>query len=529
KSFKAAQIGGPSGGCIPRQYLNVPVDYESLQELGAIMGSGGLIVMDEDTCMVDMSRFFLDFVQDESCGKCVPCRIGTKRMLEIVDRICKGQGEEGDVEKLISLGQQIKDTALCGLGQTAPNPVLSAIRHFREEFDIHIREKRCPAGVCPDLVRAPCMSACPANVYIPGFVSLIGEKRYEEALRVHRDNNPFVSVCARVCFHTCEEKCRRSALDDSVSIRGIKRFMVEQEVTVQLPEMRENEANSKRKIAIIGAGPAGLTCAYFLARLGYLPKIFESTERPGGMLIQAIPAYRMPREEVAREIRMIERMGVEIETNKALGKDFTLQQLRDEGYEAVFVGVGAPAGSKLRIANEASEGVFDAMEFLREYNLRGNAEVGKKVIVIGGGNAAIDAARTAMRLGAESVTVLYRRTRDQMPAYAEEIEEAEKEGVVLKTLVSPREIVVENGKAVGVKCDHMWLGDFDSSGRRRPESREGGDSFVEAGDQVIAAIGQSLDSKPLLQGVSVKMTQSGYLGADPLYGRTSVEWMFAGG
>jgi NADH-quinone oxidoreductase subunit F len=187
KAFKAAQIGGPSGGCIPREYLNVPVDYESLQELGAIMGSGGLIVMDEDTCMVDMARFFLDFVQDESCGKCVPCRIGTKRMLEIVDRICKGQGEEGDVEKLIALGQQIKDTALCGLGQTAPNPVLSAIRHFREEFDIHIREKRCPAGVCPELVRAPCMSACPAGVYIPGFVSLVGEKRYAEALRVHRD------------------------------------------------------------------------------------------------------------------------------------------------------------------------------------------------------------------------------------------------------------------------------------------------------------------------------------------------------
>ena len=281
KAFKAAQIGGPSGGCIPKQYLNVPVDYESLNELGAIMGSGGLIVMDEDTCMVDMARYFLDFVQDESCGKCVPCRIGTKRMLEIVTRICEGKGEEGDIERLITLGNQIKDTALCGLGQTAANPVLSAIRHFRDEFEAHIREKRCPAGVCPALVRAPCISACPANVNIPGFVSLIAEKRYAEALRLHRNRNPFASVCARVCFHTCEDKCRRSTLDDAVSIRGLKRYLVEQEVTIQLPDVRDNEKNAQRKIAVIGAGPAGLSCAYFLARLGYRPTVFEAEPRPG--------------------------------------------------------------------------------------------------------------------------------------------------------------------------------------------------------------------------------------------------------
>ncbi len=529
KKFKAAQIGGPSGGCIPREHLNVPVDYETLSELGAIMGSGGLIVMDEDTCMVDMARFFLDFVQDESCGKCVPCRIGTKRMLEIVTRICEGKGEEGDVEKLIALGQQIKDTALCGLGQTAPNPVLSTIRHFREEYDIHIREKRCPAGVCPALVRAPCMSACPANVYIPGFVSLVSEKRYAEALRVHRDSNPFASVCARVCFHTCEDKCRRSNLDNSVAIRGIKRFMVEQEVTIQLPEMRENAANATRKVAIVGGGPAGLTCAYFLARLGYQPKVLEAAPRPGGMLVQCIPAYRMPREELAREIRMIERMGVEIETEKALGRDFTLQSLRDEGYDAVFLAVGAPSGAKLRIANEDAKGVYDSIEFLREYNLRGSATVGKKVVVIGGGNAAIDAARTAVRLGAESVTILYRRTRDEMPAYKEEIEEAENEGVIIKTLVAPQEIIAKNGTVAGVRCDHMWLGDFDSSGRRRPKVREDGDSFIEPADQVIAAVGQSLDAKSMLGDLPVKMKLNGYVAADALYGRTSVEWLFAGG
>ena len=401
KEFKAAQIGGPSGGCIPKQHLNVPLDYESLSELGAIMGSGGLIVMDEDSCMVDVARFFLEFVQEESCGKCVPCRVGTKRMLEILNRICEGRGEEADVERLIELGEMIKDTSLCGLGQTAPNPVLSTIRHFGQEYVEHIRDKHCRAGVCPALVYAPCSSACPANVDIPGYVSLVAEKRYAEALRLHRERNPFAAVCSRVCFHTCEDKCRRSTLDAPVSIRGIKRFMVDQEVTIQLPEVRENEQNAKRKIAIVGAGPAGLSCAYFLARLGYRPKVFEAEPRPGGMLVQAIPAYRLPREIVAREVRMIEHMGVEIFTNMVLGEDFTLKALRAEGYDAVFLGVGAPAGVGLGMPGADAEGITDALSFLRTYNLRGSVPVGKNVVVIGGGNSAIDAARTALRLGAE--------------------------------------------------------------------------------------------------------------------------------
>ena len=357
KNFKAAQIGGPSGGCIPKEYLNVPLDYSTLTELGAIMGSGGLIVMDEDTCMVDVARYFLEFVQEESCGKCTPCRVGTKRMLEILTRITEGDGREGDVERLIELGNQIKDTALCGLGQTAPNPVLSTIRHFRDEYEQHIRDKHCTAGVCPKLVRAPCQSACPANVDVPGFISLVGEKRYAEALRLHRERNPFAAVCARVCFHTCEDKCRRSTIDEPVAIRGIKRFMVDQEVTIQIPEVRENAENAKKKIAIIGGGPAGLSCAYFLARLGYAPTVFEAEQRPGGMMVQTIPAYRLPRETLAREIRMIENMGVNIITDTKLGRDFTLKDLRSQGYQAVFLGIGAPVNMDLGIPGEEAEGV----------------------------------------------------------------------------------------------------------------------------------------------------------------------------
>lgn len=528
KPFKAAQLGGPSGGCIPKEHLNVALDYESLNELGAIMGSGGLIVMDEESCMVDVARFFLEFVQEESCGKCTPCRVGTKRLLEILERICDGKGEEGDIEKLIRLGNQIKETALCGLGKTAANPVLSTIRHFREEYEEHIREKKCRAGVCAGLVRAPCQSACPASVDVPGFVSLVGEKRYADALKLHRERNPFAAACARICFHACEELCRRSSLDSPLSIRGVKRYMVEQEMIIQVPEVKENKKNAAKKVAIIGAGPAGLSCAYFLARLGYKPDVFEAGPRPGGMMAQTIPSYRLPREILAREVRMIERLGVDIQCNQMLGRDFTLQGLKDDGYEAVFLGVGAPDGLTLGLPGEDAEGVYESISFLREYNIRGSVPVGKHVVIIGGGNAAIDAARTAARLNAETVTVLYRRTREQMPAYDEEIEEAESEGVKLQLLTSPEEIIVEEGKVVGIRCKPMELGTFDRSGRRRPVAGAQAD-FIVPCDQVIAAIGQRVDLPGITGEVSLDVQRNGYLATEAITKRTSEEWIFAGG
>ncbi len=526
-TFKAAQIGGPSGGCVPREHLNVPVDYESLSQLGAIMGSGGLIVMDEETCMVDVARYFLDFVQDESCGKCVPCRVGTKRMLEILERICAGQGEMEDIDRLVKLGNQIKDTALCGLGQTAPNPVLSTIRHFRDEYVAHIRDKRCPAGVCPQLVRAPCQNACPAGVDVPGFVSLVAEKRYKEALMLHRQRNPFAAVCASVCFHPCESRCRRRDLDDSVAIRSIKRFMVEQEDKPVPAEVRTSDANAKRKIAIIGAGPAGLSCAYFLARLGYRPDIFEGDRRSGGMLVQTIPAYRLPRKALAREIRMIQGMGVRIRTGITLGRDVTLNGLRKKGYEAVVMAVGGPKGVALGIPGENAKGVVDGIRFLRDFNRRGSTAVGKHVVVVGGGNVAVDVARTAIRLGAKTVTILYRRTREQMPAYEEEVREAKREGVRFEFLVLPVAILENQGKAQAVRCRRMTLGAFDRSGRRRPAECDETEFAVEA-DQVVVAIGQALDVE-VVKGTALKLSKTHWIEADPVTGQTSVPWLFAAG
>ncbi len=529
KAFKAAQLGGPSGGCIPKQHLNVPVDYESLQELGAIMGSGGVIVMDEDSCMVDIARYFLDFIQDESCGKCPPCRVGTKRMLEIVTRICHGEGEEGDIERLVALGTTIGQTALCGLGQTAANPVLSTIRHFRHEYEAHIKDHYCEAGVCTSLFKARCSNACPASVNIPGFVSLVGEERYDEALKLHRERNPLASVCARVCFHPCESKCLRAGLDGPLAIRHVKRHMVEQEKAPQLPEIRVSAENAARKVAVVGSGPAGLSAAYFLARLGYRPVVFEAEARAGGMLVQAIPAYRLPRAELEREVKMIAGMGVTFEYGKALGRDFTLQSLRDQGYEAVFVGIGAPQGAKIGVPGEDGEGVYDGLSFLKQYNLGGSAPAARRVAVIGGGNAAIDAARTALRLGAESVKILYRRTRAQMPAWGDEIDAADLEGIEIMTLVAPEEIVRDAaGKVTGVRCQEMALGEYDRSGRRRPVAGHNPELVVEA-DTVIAAIGQQLDAPAIIDGTPVELNRWGYLAADPNTGQTSVDWVFSGG
>jgi NADH-quinone oxidoreductase subunit F len=528
KEFKAVQLGGPSGGCIPKTNLNVPVDYETLQELGAIMGSGGCIVMDDDSCMVDVARYFLDFIQDESCGKCPPCRVGTKRMLEIVTRICNGLGREGDIEALEELGNIIKDTALCGLGQTAANPVLSTIRHFRHEYEAHIKDHYCEAGVCSSMFNARCSNACPASVNVPGFVSLIGEKRFDEALKLHRERNPLASICGRVCFHPCESKCQRGGLDEAVAIRGLKRFMTEQETEVQLPEVRESAENAAKKVAVVGSGPSGLSCAYFLARLGYKPTVFEKEPSAGGMLVQAIPAYRLPREELGREISMIEGMGVSVKTGMALGKDFTLKSLKDEGYEAVFLGVGAPAGMGMGVAGEDGPGVTEGLTFLRDYNVHGSAEVGTEVAVVGGGNSAIDAARTALRLGAKHVNILYRRQREQMPAWAEEILAADEEGITVVPLTAPKEIIRDAaGKVTGVLCQRMALGDYDRSGRRAPVAGRNPDFTVEC-DQVIAAIGQSLDAKALVGDLPVDLNRS-WFKVDHNTGATSVDWLFAGG
>jgi NADH-quinone oxidoreductase subunit F len=521
REFKAAQSGGPSGGCIPKEHLNTPIDYESLKELGSIMGSGGLIVMDDTTCMVDLARFFLDFVQDESCGKCPPCRIGTKRMLEILERICCGQGREGDVELLIDLGEQIKQTSLCGLGQTAPNPVLSTIRYFRDEYDEHIRLKHCRAGTCSEMMKAPCANSCPAGVDVPAYVGLISDGKLEEAYEVIREMNPFPSVCGRVCTAYCETSCRRAQVDAPVSIRLLKRAAADTYSRQWMPSMQPKR---HQKVAVIGSGPAGLTAATDLIRKGYDVTVFEKEAKPGGMLAYGIPDYRLPEKVLQREIQDILDLGVELRTRVAFGADITLDSLLQDGYAAVLLAIGCHVGIPLDVPGSDAEGVVDAVQFLKAIARGETPKIGRKVAVIGGGDTAIDSARSALRLGAEEVHIVYRRTRDEMPAHKEEIEAADHEGVKLHYLMAPREIAVQDGKVAALVCDQMTLGEWDLSGRRRPLKSEDAAPVSLEVDTVVAAIGQRLDQKAVCVEV-----EGGRICADPLTMATALPNVFAAG
>ncbi len=523
RKFKAAQMGGPSGGCVPARFLDTPIDYDSVEQIGAIMGSGGMIVMDEATCMVDIARFFTDFCRQESCGKCVPCRIGTKRMSEILQRITSGRGELSDIEKLEELGGVIKEASLCGLGQTAPNPVLSTLWYFRDEYEAHIVERRCPAHACEAMITTTCSDACPAHVNVPEYVALIADGRFAASLEVIRRRNPFASVCGRACDHPCQTFCRRGDLDEPVSIRHLKRYVTD--IEDELPDRPSLAWRGPRhgKVAVVGSGPGGLTAAYFLALAGRQVTVFEATDEPGGVLRTGIPAYRLPPEALDRDIEYIRRCGVEIVTGRRIE---SLQELRDNGYDAIFLAVGAHKGRKLDVPGGDKEGVVDALAFLREVKTGRLQRLSGPAVVIGGGNAAIDAARTALRLGAEPVTLLYRRGREEMPAIREEIEMAEMEGVQMHFLLSP--IAIEGDRRVGgVVCAKMRLGAAGEDGRRRPEPIEGSEVRYEAA-HVLVAIGQSADLE--LAEVDDKLIiRRGWVEVDPVTHRSGAGDVFAGG
>ena len=499
KKFKAVQTGGPLGGCIPPQHLNVQVDFDSLQEVGAVMGSGGMIVVDEDTCMVEFSKFFLNFAQAESCGKCVPCRVGGRRMLEILARITEGKGKMEDLETIRGIAKGMQTGSLCALGQLTPGPVMAALQYFEPEFKAHILDQECPAGTCKDLVRARCINACPAEIDIPSYLSLIAQGNYAEALEIHREKNPFVLTCGRVCPAFCEEKCRRGEIDEPIAIRMAKRFMADREIEKPWTP-KKLEGPKDEKVAIIGAGPAGLTAALRLAQRGYPVTVFEKLPFAGGMMAIGIPDYRLPRKILNKEIENIKRAGVEIKFDQELGRDCSIEGLLDKtgdkgGYGAVVLATGAHKSRRLGIPGEDLPGVYHGIQFLKDVALGKLPDVkAKRVAVVGGGAVAIDAARTALRLGASKVHVIYRRTREEMPAWKEEVHAAVQEGIQFHFLTDPVGVLGPE-HVTGVECHLQKLGAFDASGRRRPvpieETEYEGAEFVLDADVFIPAIGQT--------------------------------------
>jgi len=528
RKFKSAQTGGPSGGCITGVDINTPLEFDTLLRLGSMIGSGGLIIMDEDTCMVDTARFYLEFICDESCGKCAACRIGTKRMLEILERITKGLGKEGDIELLTELSSTIGQTAMCGLGQTAPNPVLSTIKHFRHEYIEHIKNKHCRAGVCSDLMRSPCENACPARINVPGYLSLIAAGRFTDAYNLIRQENPFPASLGRICTRPCEEKCRRGSTDEALAICDLKRFTAD--YAIAHGDVAAQDAAAPRngkKVAIVGAGVSGLTCGYYLARTGYDVEVFEAEKIAGGVLAYGIPEYRLPMDVFQQEIKLIEQAGVKIHLNTAVGKDVTFNSLR-ENFGAVYMANGTQSPFRVGVEGEDLPGVFHGLNFLKQVNLGEEVDVGDTVAVIGGGNTAIDSARTALRCGAKRVIILYRRTRDNMPAHELEIHDAEEEGIEIMELVAPlRFIAGPSGRIAQVECQRMKLGVFDDSGRRRSVAIKDS-AFLLDVDSVIPAISQFADL-PFISKDEIGLTSWGTFDIDTDTMMTTMPGVFAGG
>ncbi|MEW6367168.1 MAG: FAD-dependent oxidoreductase [Acidobacteriota bacterium] len=530
---KAVQTGGPSGGCIPASMFDLPIDFDSLVQAGSIMGSGGMIVMDEDTCMVDVARYFMNFLKDESCGKCFTCRKGTQRMWEILDDVSKGKATLAQLKLLQELAEVVKDTSMCGLGQTASNPVLSTLRYFRKEYERHIVHKRCDAFVCNDLVGAPCQSACPLGTEAWRYVAHIGRGEYQEAYQAIREANPFPSVCARVCNHPCEERCRAGATGgDPVAIRALKRFITDNIDPMSFKPVRHTSAPpGSPPVAVIGSGPAGLSAAHYLSLRGYKVTVYEQDAEPGGMMFSAIPGYRLPREVMRKEIASLLDENVTLVCNSTLGRDITLDSLFEKGYGAIFVALGAHKSLRLGLDGEDAKGVIPSISFLKAHNQRGEQLARGRVAVVGGGNSAVDAARTAKRQpGVESVTIYYRRTLKEMPAFAEEVEAAEQEGVSIKTLTAPTRILTKDGSITGIELIKNSLGEVDASGRRRPVPIPGTEYSVPV-DTLIVAISEGSDTDCIaVAGVNrIEVTAGGTVKIDSDTLLTNRAGVFAGG
>ena len=493
----------------------------------AFMGWDGVVVADDSVDVLDMLRAYMERAAGESCGQCFPCRHGLSRIVAILDRLCSGEAPDGYRERLLELATLVSSSARCDIGQTTPRPLLDILESAPHLLAPVSTSKKRYASI----VTAPCMSACPSHVNIPDYLEKIRFRQYGAALETVRTDCSLPGTIGRVCVRPCEQSCKRGRVDAPLAIRHLKRFLADEEVKHSPHPIPKKPRMGNRKVAVVGAGPAGLSCAYYLARRGVLVAIFEILEAPGGMAKFGIPPYRLPTQVLAREVEHILAEGCTIHYGVGIGRDVSLHELEAQGFEAVFIATGAPESSRMRCEgeDEGYTGFMPGIAYLGEV-ARGNRPVsGERVVVIGGGNVAMDCVRTAKRQGFEDVHLLYRRTQREMPADRQEIEEAKEEGVVFNFLVAPVKILAEDGKVTGLLCQKMELGEPDDSGRRRPVPMENG-AFVLPCDVIIPAIGQTVAVDFVMRGVEGKLTRWGTLEADPLTGQASgLDRIFGGG
>jgi NADPH-dependent glutamate synthase beta subunit-like oxidoreductase len=445
-------------------------------------------------CPVDISAAFLRMCHAQTCGKCVPCRIGIGQMVHIMDDILDGKGTMESIDVLEQTARVVYETADCAIGYEAAHMVLRGLDSFRDDFEGHVKWDRCIEQLEQPV---PCVALCPAGVDIPGYIALVRAGRYADAVRLVRKDNPFCSTCGIVCEHPCEARCRRNMIDQSINIRGLKRFADEQAGVVPAPKP---QADTGKRVAIVGGGPSGLTAAYFLRLMGHSVTVYEKRPQLGGMLRYGIPRFRLSEESLERDLDMILSTGIDVKVGTGIGDDdgdVSIKTL-EQDYDAVYIAIGAHEDRKIGIDGEDGPDVVSAVKLLRDVG-EGHAPdfTGRKVVVVGGGNVAMDVSRTAIRLGASEVSVVYRRRKADMTALSEEIEGAEAEGIQILELHSPKAVIRDgDGKVTAFLTEPKIIGKIDKGGRPRPENADGDDVTVPC-DLVIVAIGQQIDSKHL--------------------------------
>ena len=450
-------------------------------------------------CPVDMSLAFLKLCHAQSCGKCVPCRIGLGQLSLLIEQVVDGTATMETLAIIEKTARSIVNTADCAIGRDAARLVVDGLGGFRADYVEHICHHRCLAGL---EIPVPCVNLCPAGVDIPGYMSLVGAGRCDDAIRLIRKDNPFPTACAYICEHPCEARCRRRMIDDAINIRGLKRYAVDHSGVVPNPPCAPPTG---KKVAVIGGGPSGLSCAYYLALMGHSVTIYEERKQLGGMLRYGIPSYRFPRKLLDQEIESILSTGIQVYTGMTVGKDIWLEKLQHE-YDCVYIAIGAHQDKKVGIPGEDSRNVMSAVVMLRAIGDNNMPNFhGKQVVVIGGGNVAMDVVRSSIRLGADKVTCVYRRRTEDMTALPDEIEGALAEGAELMTLAAPVRIEAdENHVARALWVQPQIIGEVGKDGRPRPNKADLPEQRIPA-DIIVVAIGQGIEMQGFEQaGVPIK-------------------------
>ena len=450
-------------------------------------------------CPVDMSLAFLRLCHAQSCGKCVPCRIGLGQLSLLIEQVVDGTATMETLAIIEKTARSIVNTADCAIGRDAARLVVDGLEGFRDDYVEHICHHRCLAGL---EIPVPCVNLCPAGVDIPGYMALVGAGRCADAIRLIRKDNPFPTACAYICEHPCEARCRRRMVDDAINIRGLKRYAVDHAGVVPNPPCAPPTG---KKVAVIGGGPSGLSCAYYLALMGHSVTIYEERKQLGGMLRYGIPSYRFPRKLLDQEIESILSTGIQVYTGMTVGKDIWLEKLQHE-YDCVYIAIGAHQDKKVGIPGEDSRNVMSAVVMLRAIGDNNMPNFhGKQVVVIGGGNVAMDVVRSSIRLGADKVTCVYRRRTEDMTALPDEIEGALAEGAELMTLAAPVRIEAdENHVARALWVQPQIIGEVGKDGRPRPNKADLPEQRIPA-DVIVVAIGQGIEMQGFEQaGVPIK-------------------------